>query len=324
MNPITGDPRIFDLVRPEAADHLRNLSERRAAWLRWKPFRDYLDILPQLPHRHAEHTLWDRAEVTIGENLPEDHPDRQAIARAAKAILPWKKGPYRLFGIPIDAEWRSDYKWDRMADKLPDMRNQRILDVGCNNGYYMFRLLPQRPAYILGIDPVPRLWHQFHLLQRYANCPELAFQMWGWQEAAYFEELFDTIFCMGILYHHRDPMGLLDTLLGALKPGGLLVMESIVIAGEDPICLYPPDRYGKMRNVWFVPTVPAMCHMLNRAKYRDVDVIAVNKHEPAEQRTTPWNPGQSYADFVDPNDPDRTIEGLPAPHRAIVFARKRG
>lgn len=315
---------IEKLIQDKAAwERLQKKSAEMAVTLDHKPFHAAKAALAELPDLPTTRRLWDQAAVTIGEDLAVDDPRRQKLEAALTAAMPWKKGPFHLYGVDLDAEWRSDYKWDRLAPHLPDQSGKRVLDVGANNAYYLFRLAAQNPDYMLAIDPVPRLWYQFQILQHYARLPNLEFAMWGWQELDAFDALFDTIFCMGILYHHRDPMGLLKNLLAALKPGGLLVMESIVIPGDESICLYPPDRYAMMRNVWFVPTVPAMKHMLQRAKFVDVEEIAVNVHRPDEQRTTRWNPGPSYEDFLDPNDPTRTIEGHPAPWRCILFARKK-
>ena len=321
-----GERRInpLSLVRDsKAATALAALTEERRAWLDWKPFIEIKALWPDLPELETSSLHFEGSAVVIGEELPEDHPDRVGIQAAAEAIRPWKKGPFRLFGIDIDAEWRSDLKWERLGDACPDLENRTVLDVGCNNGYYLFRMLPQKPAFLLGIDPVPRLWYQFHLLQRYARIPNLAFELWGWQELVHFEQAFDTIFCMGILYHHADPIGLLRNLNQALKPGGCLVLESIVIPGEDPQCLFPPDRYAAMRNVWFVPTVASLHHMLGRTGFQNIRTAAINRHGSEEQRTTYWNPGPSFESFIHPDRPDLTVEGHPAPCRAILTAQKK-
>ena len=302
---------------------LRERVEARSVRYHWQPFHEMKNYLADLPVHEARRMDFSASVVRIGDDLPEDHPTRIKLEELATGLIPWKKGPFRLFGIQIDAEWQSDYKWDRFAHALPDIEGQTVLDVGCNNGYYLFRMIPRKPRFVLGLDPIPRLWLQFHLLQHYARIANLDFQMWGWEELCFFKAHFDTVFCMGILYHHSDPIRILRYLHDALKPGGLLVLETIVIPGSDAHCLFPRDRYARMRNVWFVPTVTALQNMLKRAKFIDADPIAVNKHEPEEQRATRWNPGQSYADFIDPNDPDKTIEGHAAPHRAIIFARKR-
>lgn len=287
-----------------------------------KPYRQIHSLLPKLPD--FADAVWQPQQdwVSVGPILPEDHPVRQATLAAAQAIKPWKKGPFNLFGIEIDAEWRSDYKWQRFASELPNLSGAHVLDVGGNNGYYSFRILEQQPESVLCIDPIPRLWYQFHIIQHFARDPRLEFQMLGWQALDLMSESFDCIMCMGILYHHDNPVQLLRNLFAALRPGGLLIMETIVIPGQGMLCLFPPDRYAMMRNVWFVPTVDATVAMLERTKFRDIRIINSQVHKPEEQRSTAWNPAPSFADFLDANNPDLTQEGHPAPHRAILFARK--
>ena len=314
---------IFSLLSDQTAiQHLRELDAERAKQLDWKPFREARTLMESLPDPVISGADGDHAAIRISQPYGPDDPRQAMVAQAARAMMPWKKGPYRLCGIEIDAEWRSDLKWDRLKPALPELTGRTVLDVGCNNGYYMFRMLPQEPAFVLGIDPVPRLWYQYQLLQHFAQIPQFDFRMWGWQELEMMPQLFDVIFCMGIIYHHSDPIRIIRGLYQALKPGGTLVLESIIIPGENPDCLFPEERYARMRNVWFVPTLKAMCHFLTRCRFKNIQTVAVNRHEPEEQRTTPWNPGPSYADFIDPNCPEKTIEGYPAPYRAIVTAQR--
>ena len=314
---------VYALMKDDRAiAALREATVSRASIFLGKAWQETRRLGQQLPDRRATTLSLDQPVVAIGEALAEAHPDRLAVMAMARALIPWKKGPFNLFGCPIDGEWRADFKWNRLAEDLGDLRDQTILDLGCNNGYFMFRAAAQQPRLVLGIDPVPRVNYQFQLLQRYAQLPNLEMQPWGWQELTHWQSLFDTVFCMGIIYHHSDPIRILKDIYRALKPGGRLVLETIVIPGENPHCLFPPDRYARMRNVWFIPTVTALNHFLERTRYTHIRTISVAAHRPEEQRTTAWNPGPSYADFVLPDQPELTVEGLPAPHRAILVADK--
>lgn len=309
------------LDHPDLNQRLQAITEERLSWLTWKPFAAIRDLLPKVPHLEGD-LSFKQGWVEFGKALEASSPEYLAIEAAAKALMPWKKGPFNLWGVEVDAEWRSDFKWDRLCDHLPSLQGLDVLDVGCHNGYYMYRMLEQQPASVLGIDPVPRLWYQFHLMQKLLKPNSLEFQLWGWQQMEDWDALFDSIFCMGILYHHSDPIGLLRTLYKALRPGGFLVMETIVIPGEQAMCLVPEDRYAKMRNVWFLPTVPACENMLTRTKFKEVVCLADEVHTPQEQRSTSWHGGPSHEDFMMADNPEKTLEGHPAPRRAIFLARK--
>ena len=132
--------------------------------------------------------------------------------------------------------------------------------------------------------------------------------------------VFDTVVSMGVLYHRRSPLDHLLELRGCLRSGGQLVLETLVVEGDAGRVLVPEGRYTRMRNVWFLPSCDALQRWLRRCGYVDVRLADVTRTTVAEQHSTGWMTFQSLADFLDPADPTRTVEGLPAPTRAIVVA----
>ena len=250
-----------------------------------------------------------------------DAATRQQVRDALLGLSPWRKGPFHVFGVHVDTEWRSDWKWQRVAPHL-DLRGKRVLDVGCGNGYYQWRMLGAGAESVIGIDPNWLFFCQFQAMQRYL--PELP----AWHLPLALEELpeqlegFDTVFSMGVLYHRRSPIDHLLALKDCLVKGGELVLETLVVAGDAQQVLVPEDRYAQMRNVWFLPSVPALELWLRRAGFVDVRCVDVSVTSLEEQRSTDWMRYQSLGDFLDPNDSTRTAEGLPAPTRAVLVARK--
>lgn len=250
-----------------------------------------------------------------------DDTQRDRLRAALMALSPWRKGPFELFGIHLDTEWRSDWKWARVAPHL-DLRNKRVLDVGCGNGYYMWRMLGAGADCVIGVDPSWLFFCQFQAMAHYLP------QRPVWHLPFTLEELpaglqgFDCVFSMGVLYHRRSPIDHLLALQDCLVRGGELVLETLVIEGDENAVLVPEDRYAQMRNVWFLPSVPALERWLRRAGFVDVRCVDVSTTTVDEQRSTEWMRFQSLADFLDPLDPERTREGLPAPRRAVMLARR--
>ncbi|MBD8491704.1 tRNA 5-methoxyuridine(34)/uridine 5-oxyacetic acid(34) synthase CmoB [Pseudomonas syringae] len=250
-----------------------------------------------------------------------DEQTRAQVHSALMGLSPWRKGPFDVFGVHIDTEWRSDWKWSRVAPHL-DLTGKRVLDVGCGNGYYQWRMLGAGADSVIGIDPNWLFFCQFQAMQRYL--PHLP----AWHLPFALEDLpaglegFDTVFSMGVLYHRKSPIDHLLALKDCLLKGGELVLETLVVPGDVQQVLVPEDRYAQMRNVWFLPSVAALELWMRRAGFTDVRCVDVSTTSVQEQRSTDWMRYQSLGDFLDPNDHSRTVEGLPAPMRAVVIGRK--
>jgi tRNA (mo5U34)-methyltransferase len=200
----------------------------------------------------------------------------------------------------------------------------RIADIGCSNGYFLFRLAHElRPEAALGFDPIDRCWLQHNLLQRLFNIQQVGFVPLGLSALKHFKRFFDLTVCMGVIYHQRDPFTATRSLVDATKPGGTIVLESLSIDTQTPTMLLPKERYAKMRNAWMIPSPTALANLLERAGCKEVAIHCFGPISTSEQRRTPFAPYESLADFLDPNDQSKTIEGYPAPHSTAVIGITR-
>ena len=299
----------------ESDNELEKILRERHRWFEWKnirPLRQMLESLPQI----------EEVEVELGDVVTLRSPrageeERRRIEEAARAMIPWRKGPFDLFGLYIDSEWRSDRKYNLLRPYM-DLEGKRVADVGCNNGYYMFRMLEMAPRSVLGVDPSPLFRTQFDLVQRYVRSPKLRYEMLGIEHMRLFADMFDTVFCLGVLYHRSDPIVALKSLKQSLKKGGELFLDTFMIEGEEPVCLVPESTYSKIGNVHFVPTIPALENWCKKAGFTGFEVLEIVKTDPTEQRKTEWIAGESLEDFLDPDNPEKTVEGYPAPRRVYI------
>lgn len=244
-------------------------------------------------------------------------------------LCPWRKGPFEVLGVQLDAEWRCDHKWARVMNAV-SVAGQRVLDVGCGNGYYLLRALGAGAKAALGIDPTWLYVAQFAALRRVINPTGTEVSpLPAWVLPLALEDVrtlhlpvADVVFSMGVLYHRKSPIEHLEDLREVVRPGGTLVLETLVVEGDGRTVLVPKNRYAAMRNVWMIPSTAAVCGWLQRCGYVDVEVADVTTTSTAEQRATEFMQSASLADFLDPTDPALTVEGYPAPTRAIVVARR--
>jgi tRNA (mo5U34)-methyltransferase len=307
-------------------DAIDPILKERELWVDRPQEKQYKEALETLPVTTTQYFDPSKDEIQWGQQEEINFTTKEKIIHTARKLMPWKKGPFNLFGTVIDGEWRSDRKWSALLPHLPSLKDKKILDIGCNNGYFMFRMLEQDPEFVLGIDPVIRTMAQFKFLESLAPKKNLDYALLGVEHLDNFKECFDIIFSMGIIYHHPDPISQLKILKQALRPGGILVLETIGIPGEESYALFPADRYAKMRNIFFIPTASCLVHWARKSKFKQANLAYQYKLTPQEQRTTAWsNPeGQSLQDFLDPKDNNKTIEGHPAPLRICVIAKKEG
>lgn len=260
--------------------------------------------------------------VRIGRKNELDDGEREKVRACLRGFMPWRKGPFNVFGIEIDAEWRSERKWNRVLPALPDLSGKTIADIGCNNGYYMFRMAGHRPRLVVGFEPYLQHYYAFKTLNAFAGLDQLAIELLGVEHIALFEACFDVIFLMGILYHRVSPVQVLKDIKTAMRPGGTLIVESQGISGDAPIALFPEKTYAKVPGTYFVPTGACLGNWLKRAGFSEVEFFCSHPMSNLEQRRTEWMVFESFDDFIAPNNPALTVEGYPAPVRLYVKAVK--
>ena len=277
-----------------------------------------VDFLPSLDADEIDL----KSAVKSDRTSPLSEGEKQRIIHHLKQLMPWRKGPYHLFGIHIDCEWRSDFKWDRVLPHLAPLQGRTILDVGCGSGYHMWRMVGEGAKMVVGIDPTELFLCQFEAVRKLLNNDRRVNLIPLGIEQMQPLAAFDTVFSMGVLYHRKSPLDHLSQLKNQLVKGGELVLETLVVDGDVNTVLVPADRYAKMKNVYFIPSVAALINWLEKVGFTNVRCVDVATTTLEEQRKTDWLENESLIDFLDPNDHSKTIEGYQAPKRAVILANK--
>ena len=292
--------------------NIKELRKERAKWMEWKNIAPLREALANLQEGSWEVELNDA--VTVKGEAPKN------IEETARLMMPWRKGPFALFDTYIDSEWRSNVKYNLLRKHF-DLKDKRVADIGCNNGYYLFRMQEDAPKLLVGFDPSPLFKTQFDFINHFVKS-DIVYELLGVEHVEFYEQKFDTIFCLGVLYHRSDPVAMLKSLYKGLDKEGELFLDTFYIEGEDEICLSPASSYSKIPNVYFVPTISALKNWCLRAGFDSFEVLETSKTDASEQRKTSWIEGQSLEDFLDKEDSSKTVEGYPAPARVYVRVKK--
>lgn len=279
-------------------------------------------IIEKLPAIVPSTINLNRSAIQIGSINQLDDAQRAQCKQDLLHLHPWRKGPYELFGMYINTEWRSDWKWDRLKDHISSLQDRNVLDVGCGNGYHCWRMAGTGAKSVTGIDPTAVFNMQFQVIQNYIQHPDVMVLPAGIDDLPKNLESFDTVFSMGVLYHRRSPIDHIKQLMACLVSGGELVLETLIIDGDEDSVLVPEQRYAQMKNVWFIPSALQLVRWAKRCGLKNIRIVNINKTSVEEQRATDWMNFHSLKNFLDPYDPNKTIEGYPAPLRAILIAKK--
>ncbi|MFK0367465.1 tRNA 5-methoxyuridine(34)/uridine 5-oxyacetic acid(34) synthase CmoB [Campylobacter jejuni] len=250
-------------------------------------------------------------------NLSTNSQAKDEILAIAKELKPWRKGPFKIDDLFIDTEWQSFIKFNILKPFMNEISQKCVADIGCNNGYYMFKMLEFNPAKLIGFDPSIKYRLQFELINALAKTP-IKYELLGVEDLPSYGLKFDVIFCLGVIYHRSDPIKMLKDLKAGLNKNGVVFLDNMYIEDEREIALVPNKTYSKIPNIYFVPRISALKNWCERAGFKEFEVLATKKTDENEQRKTEWIDSFSLENFLDPKDKNLTIEGYEAPKRVYI------
>ena len=250
-----------------------------------------------------------------------DSKDKQRTEEDLMQLVPWRKGPFMIQDIFIDAEWQSNMKWERVLDLNIELKGKNILDVGSGNGYYGFRMLGKGAEFVVCLEPNVSHLTQFLVLNHFINSDRIKMVPRRIEEISFLDKCFDLVFSMGVLYHQRNPESHLNLLASHLKEGGQIILETLIAPDEYGKALIPKSSYANMSNVWFIHSRKGLEDLINKSGLKILKMGPSVKTMPEEQRATKWMPFRSLVDGLS-QGLDRTVEGLPSPDRVVLVLTK--
>lgn len=305
------------------ADYKNDFLKKIEYRLNIKNFDEFLyfnNIFAQFPQIKPSILEFEQV-IKIGSANDITQSEKKIIFDLLKKLMPWRKGPFDLFGIGVDAEWQSSMKWDRVSKNISSLEGRNVMDIGCGNGYYIFRMKNAGARIVLGVDPFMLFVFQFFAFHQYVSDNSFTVIPVSSEEIPK-TEYFDTVFSMGVLSHRMSPLDHLKELFYFLRDDGELVLETLIFDSSNEDILFPKDRYAKMRNIWFIPSIKMLTLWLKRIGFKNIRHDNIVKTTQIEQRKTNWMDFESLDQFVDSKNTMKTIEGYQSPSRIIFIANK--
>jgi tRNA (mo5U34)-methyltransferase len=164
-------------------------------------------------------------------------PRTEDLRRQIEALGPWfhnlhlpggvQTAPNHFLGGDFPA-----FKWAEIAAAVPqDLQGWRVLDVGCNAGFYSFELA-RRGASVLAIDLDPHYLAQARwAAQQFGLQDRVEFRQMQVYDLGRSSEQFDLVWFMGVFYHLRYPLLALDLL--AQRTRRMMVFQTLSMPGQE-------------------------------------------------------------------------------------------
>ena len=167
---------------------LNKLRREREKCIEWKNIKPRWEAIRGLPKiNDVQIKIGDSIEIILNNLSLEDE---KYIYDTAKLIQPWRKGPFQISTTFIDSEWQSFIKYNLIKPYF-DLKDKIVGDIGCNNGYYLFRMLKEKPKKLVGFDPLALYKMQFDFINHFVKS-EIVYELLGVEHLEFYEQKFDT------------------------------------------------------------------------------------------------------------------------------------
>ncbi len=192
---------VADLFRPDLKNNTTN--EGKCAFS--------LKLDKALPVKALE-----EVEVFAVLDVDEESPNEYKLPLGKNAIRTnYRPGGYQSF----DGDHGDSNSTEKLKKlRLPSLQGKKVLDIGCNEGFFCNYAIKKGASRVLGVDLNPEL---IKLAKK--RTPEAEFINASWWNLP--DEKFDIILFMSAIHYERNQKELLAFLKQHLTVDGILVLE---------------------------------------------------------------------------------------------------
>jgi len=186
--------------------------------------------------------------------------DRALLEQQVRQLGDWFHN-IDLFGVRTAPDhFLGDFpnvKWRHIATAIPaDLTGAKVLDIGCNGGFYSLEMKRRGAKRVLGVDVDDRYLSQARFASRALDL-EIELEKRSVYDVAQIAGQFDYVFFMGVFYHLRYPLFALDQVVKKIRPEGRLIFQSM-LRGSDEVKTWKDDYLFWETKMFGDPAYPAM------------------------------------------------------------------
>lgn len=151
--------------------------------------------------------------------------------------------------------------WGQIRPLMPELAEKRVLDIGCNAGFFSIQCKQLGAAHVVGVDVNQGTTSDFVKQARFAASAlqlDIEFRHQDFMDVT--DESFDVVLFLGVLYHLPDPIAGLHKAAQLAK--GTLVVETAAVDVGKPVLQYFPAGIGGDRTSPWAPSPAAVDELL--------------------------------------------------------------
>ena len=204
---------------------------------------------------------------------------------------------------PLDTE----HRWSFIKDFLPrDLKEMRVLDVGCNAGFYSFKMRELGAEYVLGID-FEHYIKQACFIKDLTKTTDVDFEVNSIYSLST-PARFNITLCLGLLYHLKYPFLALQKISQLTTDMILVETEALVGERDTDKMQYIEHTYKNDGTNWWIFGEQCLRGMLRSVGFTFVKSYSYPSYHPIF--------GSHYSQGL-------TEEGIPKGKRIVVVGLKR-
>ena len=142
---------------------------------------------------------------------------------------------------------------------LPDLSGKKVLDAGCNTGFFCGWAKFSQAGHVLGVDINPAFIEEARKL-----FPDCHFQCGSWD--TFDETGFDLVLFLSALHYAADQQQAIDSLMKCLSPDGVMVLELGIAPGTEDAFV----SVKRQNDVRQFPTWAKLHSMLGGYTYKSI------------------------------------------------------